>query len=224
MKGTKEVTKESAPFFFVSSSVPFVPLWWIPIAPEVEHMADSTPERRLIFRGKKVDLALQTVSLADGSTAEREVVLHRGAVALLTMVDADHICLVRNRRYAVDRTLLEVPAGTLDPGESPDATAARELREETGYVAGRMTRIAEWWVSPGVLSERMYLYLCEDLTPGLTEHQPDEHLEPQVVPWDEALTMVHDGRIDDAKSMLAILLGERRRVAARAGLHAELHQ
>src|SRR5436305_4998151 len=112
------------------------------------------------------------------------------------MVDAEHVCLVKNRRYAVGRTLLEVPAGTVDPGESPDATAARELREETGYVAGRIGRIAEWWVSPGVLSERMYLYLCEDLALGPTEHQADEHLEPLVVPWAEALATIHDRRID----------------------------
>jgi ADP-ribose pyrophosphatase len=163
--------------------------------------------RRVVFRGRKIDLALQTVRLADGSQAEREVVLHRGAVALLALVDADHLCLVRNGRYAVGKTLLEVPAGTLDPGESPDATAVRELREETGYLAGRVTRIAEWYVSPGVMNERMYLYLCEDLRPGPTDHQADERLEPVVLTWDEALAMVHDGRIEDAKTMLAILLG-----------------
>jgi ADP-ribose pyrophosphatase len=164
-------------------------------------------DRRILYRGQKIDLALQQVRLADGSLAEREVVIHRGAVALLAMVDDDHVCLVRNDRYAVGRTLLEVPAGTLDPGESPDATAARELREETGYRAGRIERIGAWWVSPGVLSERMYLYLCRDLRPGTPEHQPDEKLEPVVVAWDEAVKMVRDGRIEDAKSMLAILIG-----------------
>ena len=128
-------------------------------------MAASTPDRRIIYRGRKIDLALQTVRLADGSTAQREVVLHRGAVAMVPMVDADHVCLVRNERYTVGRALLEVPAGTIDPGESPDATAARELTEETGYRAGRIARIGEWFVSPGVMNERMYLYLCEDLTP-----------------------------------------------------------
>ncbi len=174
-------------------------------------MSESEPKRRVIYKGKKIDLVLHPVTLSDGTVAEREVVIHRGAVALLPMVDRDHVCLVKNERYAVGKTLLEVPAGTLDPGESPDNTAGRELREETGYTAGKITRIAEWWVSPGVMSERMYLYLCEQLTPGPTEHQADERLEPLVVPWSEALAMVGDGRIEDAKSMLAILLGNRLR-------------
>ncbi|HWE39518.1 MAG TPA: NUDIX hydrolase [Isosphaeraceae bacterium] len=164
------------------------------------------PTRRVIYQGRKIDLALQAVTLADGTTAEREVVLHRGAVALLAFVDEGRICLVKNGRYAVGETLLEVPAGTIDPGESPDDTAARELREETGYDAGSFRRVAEWYVSPGVMDERMYLYVCEDLRPGPADHQPDETLETVVVPWDEAVRMAADGRMADAKTMLAILL------------------
>ena len=173
-------------------------------------MAIVKPGRRRIYLGRKIDLALQEVTLADGSKAEREVVLHRGAVALLAFVDDERVCLVRNQRYAVGKTLLEVPAGTIEPGESPDETAPRELKEETGYEAGRIERIAEWFVSPGVLNERMYLYLCRDLRLGSTAHQPDELLEPVVVPWTIALKMARDGRIEDAKSMLAILLYEAR--------------
>ena len=169
-------------------------------------MPDTHPARRLIYLGRKIDLALQEVTLADGSKAEREVVLHRGAVALLPFVDDDHVCLVRNARYAVGKTLLEVPAGTIDRGESPDETAPRELKEETGYDAGRIERVAEWFVSPGVFTERMYLYVCTDLRPGQTEHQADERLEPVIVAWTDALAMARDGRIEDAKSMLAILL------------------
>jgi ADP-ribose pyrophosphatase len=174
-------------------------------------MTAPAPERRLIYRGRKLDLALQQVRLADGSVAEREVVLHRGAVTLVPMVDAEHVCLVRNERYAIGRTLLEMPAGTIDEGESADAAAMRELREETGYEAGRITRLAEWFVAPGWLTERMVLYRCDDLRAGPTSHQPDERLEPVIVAWDEAVRMVDDGRIDDAKSMLAILFCDRHR-------------
>ncbi len=175
-------------------------------------MADGSTRRRIIYQGRKIDLALQSVDLSDGSTADREVVIHRGAVALLPMVDRDHVCLLKNYRYTVGRTLWEVPAGTIDAGESPDVTASRELTEETGYLAGCMTRIAEWLVSPGVMTERMFLYLCENLVSGPPAHQPDERMEPVVVAWDEAVRMVDDGRIEDAKSILAILLYDRRRV------------
>ena len=116
---------------------------------------------------------------------------------------------------AVGETLLEVPAGTIDEGETPDQTAERELAEETGFRAGRITPIRDWFVSPGVMTERMFLYLCEDLQPGPTDHQPDERLEPVIVPWTEALAMAHDGRIQDAKSMLGLLICDRLRNRAQ---------
>jgi ADP-ribose pyrophosphatase len=167
------------------------------------------PARRVIYRGRKIDLALQTVPLADGTHAEREVVVHRGAVALVPMVDDRHVCLVAIHRYSVGKTLLEVPAGTIDPGESPEETAGRELREETGYRAGSMRRLCAWFVSPGVMTERMYLFLCEDLEPGPAKLEPDERLKPVIVPWDQALAMIDDGRIEDAKSMLALTICDR---------------
>jgi ADP-ribose pyrophosphatase len=178
---------------------------------ESESARDDSQERRVIYRGRKIDLALQEVVLTDGTVATREVVVHRGAVALVPMVDADHVCLVENQRYAVGKTLLEVPAGTIDPGETPEETARRELTEETGFRAGRMSRIREWFVSPGVLSERMFLFLCEDLQPGTMHHQADERLKPVILPWDEALTMAHDGRIEDAKTLLALFFCALRR-------------
>jgi ADP-ribose pyrophosphatase len=167
------------------------------------------PDSRIIYRGLKIDLALRSIKLSDGSMAEREYVLHRGAVALVPLLDGDRVCLVRNHRFAIDRTLLEVPAGSIDAGETPERTAERELLEETGYRTGRMTRLRDWYVTPGVMTERMFLFLCEDLTPGPTNHQPDETLESVVVPWSDAVAMVHDGRIEDAKSMLSILLVDR---------------
>lgn len=174
-------------------------------------MSSFVGDRRLIYEGRKINLALQEVVTRDGATIEREVVLHPGAVAILAWVDRDHLCLLKSVRYAVGRTLVEVPAGTLDPGETPEQTALRELSEETGYRAGRIESLGAWWVSPGILDERMYLFACEDMTPGAPNLQPDERLEPIIVHRDEALAMVADGRIDDAKSMLAILLGVRPR-------------
>ncbi len=111
-------------------------------------MPSTRPQsaRRIVFRGLKIDLALQSVVLADGTSADREVVVHRGAVALVPMVDKNHVCLVRHDRHAVGVKLLEVPAGTIDLGETPDQTAERELAEETGYRAGRITRIRDWFV------------------------------------------------------------------------------
>ena len=132
-------------------------------------MSETDPARRTIFQGLKIDLALERVKLRDGRTVDREVVVHRGAVALVPLVDDCHVCLVRNRRYAVGKTLLEVPAGTIDSGELPEQTAARELLEETGFRAGRIRHVRDWYVSPGVMTERMYLFLCEDLEPGPAE-------------------------------------------------------
>jgi ADP-ribose pyrophosphatase len=172
---------------------------------------DPPAARRLIYLGRKIDLALQTVPLADGTHVEREVVVHRGAVALVPMVDLEHVCLVENHRHAVGKTLLEVPAGTIDAGEIPEQTAERELREETGYRAGRIRRLRDWYVSPGVMTERMYLFLCEDLEPGPAHLEPGERLQTVIVSWEQAVAMIDDGRIEDAKSMLALTICDRLR-------------
>jgi ADP-ribose diphosphatase len=175
------------------------------------------PPRRIIFKGSKLDLALQPLPLADGSISTREVVVHRGAVALLPMLDNDHVCLIRNFRHTIAQTLLEVPAGTLEAGEEPAITASRELQEETGYSAARVTHLTSWWVSPGVMTEQMHLYLCEGLTAGTSAHQPDERIEVVVTPWSDAIEMAMDGRISDAKTKLAILWFERHRHARGPG-------
>jgi ADP-ribose pyrophosphatase len=142
---------------------------------------------------------------------QRDVVLHPGAVAILPVVDPNHVCLVRNRRPIVGETLLEVPAGTLEPGEAPERAAVRELAEETGYQAARWRRLTAFYPSPGVLSETTHLFVAEDLTPGPMHLERDEELEPVVVPWTQALAWVRDGTIRDAKTLVALLLWEEER-------------
>jgi ADP-ribose pyrophosphatase len=165
--------------------------------------------RQIIYQGRKIQVALDTEVLPDGQTVRRDVVLHPGAVAILPLLDGERLCLVRNRRPIVGETLLEVPAGTLEPGEPPEAAAVRELAEETGYRAGHWHKLAEFIPSPGVLSERTHLFLAQDLTPGLLRLEKDEDLQPQIVSWREALDWVQGGTIHDAKTLIAILLWDR---------------
>jgi ADP-ribose pyrophosphatase len=119
--------------------------------------------------------------------------------------------LLRNQRPNVGETLWEVPAGTLEPGEPVEKAAVRELAEETGYQAARWRKLAEFYPSPGVLSERTHLFLAEELTPGAMHLEADEQLEPQIVAWSQALAWALDGTIRDAKTLVALLLWDRQR-------------
>jgi len=161
------------------------------------------PEELLVTRRFRVVRHRQIGS--DGRQHVKDTVQHPGAVAILPLVDDDHVCLIRNYRVAVNKTLIELPAGTLEPGEDPAATAARELIEETGYRAGRVEKLREFTMSPGILNERMHLYLARDLTPGPTALEGGEEIETFVVEWDEAMRMVFDNSIEDAKTLIGLL-------------------
>jgi ADP-ribose pyrophosphatase len=173
--------------------------------------------RQIVYTGRKIKVALDTETGPDGREVRRDVVLHPGAVALLPLVDETHVCLLRNRRPNVGETLWEIPAGTLEPGEPIETAAARELAEETGYTAARLEKVAEFYPSPGVLSEKTHLFVAHGLTPGPMRLEADEQLEPQTVAWTQALAWALDGTIRDAKTLVALLLWERRRTSHVAG-------
>jgi ADP-ribose diphosphatase len=147
----------------------------------------------------------QTVTRPDGWTASCQFVDHPGAVAIVPLVDERHICLIRNRRLTVRRTLIEVPAGTREPNEEPLETARRELAEETGYQAAQWQELAQFYTSPGILSERMHVFVARDLTPGDPQREANEEIENLVLSWDEALAMVDRGEIEDGKTIVALL-------------------
>jgi ADP-ribose pyrophosphatase len=162
--------------------------------------------RTIVHTGRKIQVAIDESPGANGQIVRRDIVLHPGAVAILPLIDAGHVCLLRNHRPAVGDTLWEIPAGTLEPNEPIEQAAARELAEETGYRAGRLRQLAAFFPSPGVLNERTHLFVAEDLTPGEMHLEADETIEPHVIPWEQALGWCLDGTIRDAKTLVALLL------------------
>ncbi len=159
----------------------------------------------VLLETKRFRVVRRAQLLADGRQHAREVILHPGAVGIVPLVDGDRVCLISNYRLAVEQWLIEIPAGTLEPGEDPAATARRELTEETGYQAGTLVPLCQMLFSPGILNERMHLFVASDLRPGPTRLEVGEQIETLIVPWSEALEMIHRGEIEDAKTVAALL-------------------
>ncbi|MDA1039145.1 MAG: NUDIX hydrolase [Planctomycetota bacterium] len=169
----------------------------------------------ILLETKRFTVVRMVEPCTDGSVRQREVAIHPGSVVIVPLVSANEVCLIDVVRIAVGETLVELPAGTLDRVESLATAAARELTEETGYRAGRITAAGEFWMSPGILRERMHVFVAEDLEPGPQALEPGERITPRVVAWDEAVAMCLDGRIQDAKTVAALLLVNRRRQPGR---------
>lgn len=136
---------------------------------------------------------------------EKALVQHPGAVVILPFVDADHICLIRNKRFAVEKTLVELPAGTLEPGEEAIITAQRELAEETGFRSDNLTPLFDYYVSPGILNEKMHAFIAKNLVAGEQNLMHDEEIEIEVVRFDDALAAIKNGQIEDAKTIATLL-------------------
>jgi ADP-ribose pyrophosphatase len=166
--------------------------------------------REIVYTGRRVSVAVDTFTAPDGTTIRRDCILHPGAVVILPVLDASHIVLLRNNRWVVGETLWEVPAGTREPDEPLEECAKRELQEETGYTAAKWTPLGFLYASPGVMNEKLHLFIAEDLTPGEMAPEADEELEPVTVPLAEAIRMCLAGEIKDAKTITALLLWERR--------------
>src|SRR5436189_5219363 len=178
-------------------------------------MADPTiitPEfidSKQVFDGRVFDVTIDTVREPD-RTYIREVVHHPGSAVVLPAFDDGTIGLVRQYRHPAVKYLLELPAGTLNDRERPEAGAARELEEELGIVAGRLEKLSEFFVSPGFCAEKMWLYLATELTPTTQRLDEDELIEVVRVPIDRALQMIAEGEIEDAKTINGLLAAAER--------------
>jgi ADP-ribose pyrophosphatase len=166
-------------------------------------------ERQVIFTGRQVRLEVQHLVDDENQRITREVCVHPAAAVVLPFLDDRTIIMVRNRRYALGQVLLELPAGSLQKGESPMNAAGRELLEETGYLARRMRPIVNFYSSPGILTERMYAFAAYDLMKQHQALEPGEELEPVSVSLQDAMELVRDGQITDAKTILTLLFHER---------------
>jgi len=167
--------------------------------------------RQLLYAGQRVSVYGVDVPTRTGALVRRELVTHPGSVVVLPLLDDGQICLIQNWRYSAGEALLELPAGTLEPGEPTLPAARRELAEETGYTAADWKLLTEFWVSPGVYGERMWLYLARGLTPGQTCLDDTEDIATILLPGAEAVRLALRGLIRDAKTILGLLLWDRLR-------------
>jgi ADP-ribose pyrophosphatase len=172
-----------------------------------------TPFRKLaersVYTGTLISVAVGTFEAPDGSTFERDIVLHPGAVSIVPVDDDRGVLMVRQYRAAIDADLLEIPAGKRDvEGEPPEETARRELEEEVGMRAGRLQKLAEFYNSPGFSDERSWVFLALDLEASeVSAHSPEEQeMTVERVPLDEVPMLIKSGRLVDAKSIIGLCL------------------
>ena len=158
----------------------------------------------LIYEGKILSLYVDDVVLPDGNISQREIVRHHGGACVLAIIN-DKIIMEKQFRYAYNDFVYELPAGKVEKGEDPKATARRELLEETGYEAEELISLGEVYPSVGYTDEIIYLYIAKGLTKKERHLDPNEYLDVIYVDKDEALKMIKDGRIKDSKSQIAIL-------------------
>jgi ADP-ribose pyrophosphatase len=165
--------------------------------------SEPTVRNETVFSGKLIEVRKVTVQLPNGTTIDREIVVHPEVIAVLPLLDDGRIVLVRQFRKAAEKVLLEVPAGGVDAGESPEDAVRREMIEETGYRVGSVRKLSSFYTSPGFTTELMHLYEARDLQPGDATEETDQ-IEVVLLTPEEALERVESDDVADAKTLLAL--------------------
>lgn len=168
-------------------------------------MAEETLSSRKVFEGRAVRLRVDTVKLPGGKETTREIVEHENCVAIVVLDDADNILLVKQFRKPVEKDLLEIPAGGIDPGETPEDAVRREMREETGFLPQKVAKLGGFYSSPGFCTEYLHLYLATDLVSKPLKAEDSESITLMRVPLAQITGLIASGAICDAKSIAGLL-------------------
>lgn len=172
-------------------------------------MKHQTLHSESIYQGKAFGVRRDQVRMPDGHSTRLEIVEHGGAVTILPLDDQRRIWFVRQYRHPAAQELLELPAGTLEPNEPPEACAHREIREETGQAAGKMIKLGEFFLAPGYSTEYMHVFLATQLRHDPLPGDQDEFFRVEALPVDEVFQMVERGEIQDAKTLATLMLARR---------------
>ena len=170
-------------------------------------------KREVLYRGRVFDLIVDDVEYPSGNKSKREIAHHPGGAVAVPLLDDGRVILVEQLRYPLSKYVLELPAGKLSPGEDPKVTAARELHEETGWVAGSLEKLTSIYTTPGFCDEELHIYLATDLKESPSGHKREEGeltMSVHLVPLTEALRMVDAGELQDSKTIIGLLLVGRR--------------
>ena len=166
-----------------------------------------------IYKGRVFDVHVDTIREKDVEY-KREIVVHKGSAVIVPVFDDNTVALVRQYRHAAEKYLLEIPAGSLDEDEDPLTGAIRELEEEIGVIAAKIEKLCEFYVSPGFLTEKMYVYLATGLIKTAQNLESDELIEIERLTFSQAFDLIRSGGIEDAKTMVGLVLA-----GARFGIH-----
>ena len=177
---------------------------------EFAELREETLASERPFVGRLLTVRVDEVALPDGRRARREIVEHAPAIAAVPLLDDGRVALVRQWRQAVGQALLEIPAGVMNPGETPEECAGRELAEEIGYRPERLELLFSVYLAPGYSEELIHIFLATGLVPAHAEADEDENLQPVLMPLSEAVARCRAGEFRDAKTVAGILAAEGR--------------
>ncbi|MFC7371166.1 NUDIX hydrolase [Fictibacillus iocasae] len=172
----------------------------------MDHLIEKTTQVKSVYKGKIIDLQIEEVELPNGGTSSREIVKHPGAVAVIAVTDDKKALMVRQYRKALEKTIVEIPAGKLEKGEDPLACAKRELLEETGYSCRQIEKVGSFYTSPGFADEIIHLYFSDSLTyEGEQQTDEDEFLDVLKLTMEDIRELTASEQIHDAKTMYAVM-------------------